>query len=436
MTAYEAMVELERKRAELDHARRAQTPGAPEYATGAINELWPTPAHFVSQLGIPGASDVAEYQAARSEGLGVLPALGLAALPFGIGYGVKGALKAAEPMLRGGPELPGINPEMAALQAALGGDPATQTSALMGVKRIPKLYHSARGGPEAIESIKEKGFTRGVSAEIKTPGTSLSEDPYMSVKYFAPGSADQFFPADTRSHEDRYSTVAVEPKGLRAQDVHNLPPSAYLSGDLPKDPQAFYRKPGAFYHEAETFARREPGTLEHTPPPPPDVSVRDLTAEEWARVKGTQRANRQFEGGANSIFAAAAELRRFGNLPGKAVVVDMAEGLRKLRGDKATFSRAMDRVAAGLRSLDIYGDDPGQAILHQVYGKTKTRTMRAAAFKMGTLMEAMNSRGLAPDAVDNSYRQYIGFRNYLYDELQAGAATGRKPKMVAPGRLP
>jgi len=159
------MVKLERKRSELEHARRAQTPGSPEYATGAIKDLWPTPAHFVSQLGIPGASDVAEYQAARSEGLGVLPALGLAALPFGIGYGVKGGLKAVEPMLRGGPELPGVNPEMAALQAALGSDPAMQTRMFMGqwannanVEQLGEAEKLASGGADAADIWKQTGW--------------------------------------------------------------------------------------------------------------------------------------------------------------------------------------------------------------------------------------------------------------------------------------
>ena len=108
---------------------------------------------------------------------------------------------------------------------------------LRGIKRWPKMYH---GTQVDLDTIMEEGFQRGSSAELHIPGTSMSEDPVMSMKVFAARHPDW--------------VLGVDPQ-IPPSEVYNLSPSAYMTREVPGDFTDIYRKPGLFA-EAETFARR------------------------------------------------------------------------------------------------------------------------------------------------------------------------------------
>jgi hypothetical protein len=75
----------------LSNEYRQQTPGYPEYASQALHELFPTPAHLLEALGIPLVSDAASLAIGAKEGSKLGMGLGLlGALPF-----VPGSIKSA-----------------------------------------------------------------------------------------------------------------------------------------------------------------------------------------------------------------------------------------------------------------------------------------------------------------------------------------------------
>lgn len=120
--------------------------------------------------------------------------------------------------------------------------------ALKGVKPgkwLKGFYHGAKyGNPDKI--IRE-GFTEGQSAEIGLSGSSLAEDPLVSLKLFSSPSGGD---------EQMENVLRVFPK-TKAEDVYNLPPDVYHSGVVPPGEQpVFYGKPNRAYKEAETFATR------------------------------------------------------------------------------------------------------------------------------------------------------------------------------------
>jgi len=139
----------------------------------------------------------------------------------------------------------------------------TRNDAVQGIKRHKRYYHGIkdnkpqfdRDGPNPYEkvrprdSILEKGFTQGQSSELELPGTSLSEDPFISYNLFT----DPIDHSTTRL--DNVLAVDVE---IPPSEVYNLKPEEYITGQLPDDgrPGTVYRKPNAFYKEAETFGIR------------------------------------------------------------------------------------------------------------------------------------------------------------------------------------
>lgn len=67
----------------LIHQYRQQTPGYSEYASQALQDLFPTPVHLLEALGIPLLSDAASLALGAKDGSGVGMGMGLlGALPF------------------------------------------------------------------------------------------------------------------------------------------------------------------------------------------------------------------------------------------------------------------------------------------------------------------------------------------------------------------
>ncbi len=100
------------------------------------------------------------------------------------------------------------------------------------------LYHGTKD-PEAAESIAKTGFTKGASAEKNITGTSMSEDPLLSVYNFAEG-ADSMLTA-------RRPDV----------DIKNMRPSEYVKTPdywaETADTVPPFHKPQSYFQEDEIF---------------------------------------------------------------------------------------------------------------------------------------------------------------------------------------
>jgi hypothetical protein len=83
-------------------------------------------------------------------------------------------------------------------------------------RRLQQLYHGSRG-EDTAKGLREQGaFTRGRSAELGIPGTSLSYDPGVSAGQFGGSSPETFF---LNRHD-------IDPS-----EVYNLRPSDYAAKD-------------------------------------------------------------------------------------------------------------------------------------------------------------------------------------------------------------
>lgn len=78
------------------------------------------------------------------------------------------------------------------------------------------LWHGTKGEEQA-EDITRSGFQKGRSAELGISGTSLSDDPSLSLNRFSEG--------------DPTGMLKVSPEGIDASQVFNLRPSAYAAKD-------------------------------------------------------------------------------------------------------------------------------------------------------------------------------------------------------------
>lgn len=120
---------------------------------------------------------------------------------------------------------------------------------VQGIKRIPMMFHGIKEGRSAVDSVLSEGFTKGVSSGKRIPGTSISEDPLVSLHTFGRGDPKNVVGVD----------VLVPPSQIR-----NLSPGEYAAGVDP--PHAVRRKANFRYNEGETFAKRkELDTVSETP---------------------------------------------------------------------------------------------------------------------------------------------------------------------------
>lgn len=166
-----------------------------------------------------------------------------------------------------------------ALAQALGGN---FIGATMGGKshagRLQQLYHGTKAslGPE----VAAQGFKRGKSAELSIPGTSVSFDPTTSREFS--GNSGPIF--------------KVDPGGITPNEVYNLRPSQYATGDY-KDAFAknaqLIRKPQSYFPEAEYFAPARTGGQGRLMPHSP-------TRGEMVKTETNYQMNRQLDAALNS----------------------------------------------------------------------------------------------------------------------------------------
>lgn len=125
-------------------------------------------------------------------------------------------------------------------------------AARFGVKRWLPFWHGIRNAqPGDVENVLKKGLIKGQSAELKQPGSSISEDPWVSYRLFS---------GEGQHRPNEGDIVAVKPLIPPSQAV-NLYPAEYLTGMIPEG-EAIYGKSNLFYREAEWFAKRKVPTAE------------------------------------------------------------------------------------------------------------------------------------------------------------------------------
>lgn len=143
-----------------------------------------------------------------------------------------------------------------ALGILLGLTPEEAEGAPYGVKRFKKLWHGVAGGPkeaaENYQNILGEGFLKGQSAELNLPGTSVSEDPWVSWRLFTGVNAKA--QPGSPTGPNKAMMLAVDPQ-IEPSQVRNLSPAQYLTGIHPDKPE-LYGKPNLFWREDERFALR------------------------------------------------------------------------------------------------------------------------------------------------------------------------------------
>jgi len=234
------------RRRQMDTGYRARTPGYSEYASGALGDV--ATVETLSNTGFPIVSDAADAalatDAARRGEWGEAALYGTAlALPFVSGPVLKKGFDVIGRKLGPVGDVP-YDPKIAnlveleAYRQALPG--RGQVEAPYGIRRHKPYYHGTKSS-DAREGILAEGFTKGESAELHLPGSSLSEDPTVSAGAFARDDLSNVLRVDVDAPPER---------------VRNLSPEEYLGGVRP-GPGVVYRKPNLFWKESETFGVRE-----------------------------------------------------------------------------------------------------------------------------------------------------------------------------------
>lgn len=244
--------------------------------------------------------------------------------------------------------------------SALGAVPFVPGS-IRGLQRIPPLYHGAKVTEDA-QQILDQGFRRGQSAELKTPGTSLSRDPAVSLGGFALHSP--------------MGMLEVTPR-VDPGSVYNMRPSEYVTGHVPDE--MLFNKPNAgMFMEAETFLRRQP------------VGADELAALEAERA-------RLFE-----IAQSAAE-KAHGQPLGSAAHKQWAEGLERVGALDETI---MSRAAGETVPVDVRRPPPER--MKKLQKQTVT-AMKAMGEIMGTGVQDLGKPATLPK-VAQSIRELRGHR--------------------------
>jgi hypothetical protein len=133
------------------------------------------------------------------------------------------------------------------------------------------LWHGVRR-TGATDAIRNEGFTRGRSAEIHAPGTSMSSDPNLSYSGFAENDVNQMLRARAN----------VDPTQVR-----NYSPGEYSASRLPEfQPEQFRAtsKPQSYYREAELFFPQASGGQASL------TDIRPLTIPEVIYLRGMNNA--------------------------------------------------------------------------------------------------------------------------------------------------
>jgi hypothetical protein len=303
--------------------------------------------------------------------------------------------------------------------------PGTGSAALLGVKRIPKLWHgivSTRTGiPSDMNKLIREGYRAGRSAEMSDAGASLSRDPMVSLigftdrldeyagPYQVPGSPD---PRLTNPAQMLTADVHAKP-----EEVYNIPPDFLLGKVKPEPKGAMYNLPNFALHEAETFARVPKGKAAPSASPrnPTENEMRYLEKE--ARTYDKQHSiYADMMGRRNQVDPVT---REWSEHPTARTYRDEADMGRKyvetiaaMRGNVGQFDHVVDNLA---RKITPLRDGGGY------FGDERIRN---------AVMAAAGPEGQYLEAAANMLRDARRYKEELIYKLgkNRGARAGIEPK--------
>ena len=307
--------------------------------------------------------------------------------------------------------------------------------AVRGMKRVPPMYH----GTSAPMDVIREGFRKGSSAELNTPGTSLSRDPTVAMRGAFAG-------------KEARNVLRVDPN-VAPSDVRNLSFGEYNLGVVPED--AVFNKPSAgLYQEAETFLRR-PGKNALV-----SSNIRQLSPREQLSIQ-RQASDADFA----TLNAQAVGKTDFTADPG-ATLGALAQGVIDTRGNRGAFDNFMTHAVKKLATAgrwalptDSPGDLANQAkraaeaqttaadlagVLQNVGKKAPPPGADLSSFMAGgdIVNEALSvtpnklkrlglwdgkqkiTRDVLVDIANNAQREWVKQRNAVADALQRGMPMG------------
>lgn len=309
--------------------------------------------------------------------------------------------------------------------------------------RLRNLWHGTSDS-DAVRAIAQQGFTRGGSAELHIPGTSVSDDPLLSLRNFAESNPKRMLRVET----------PVSPESIR-----NLSPGEYAAFGSPLAPlegrALGYSKPQSYYSESEIFFPR-PESAESVP------ALRGRPLEEGEQQSLRKHARRHSPSGtvfdsaslnlADQIYypTKAFQEARAGNgtlewvTPAKLLQTIQAAASKLTRSERTSFTRntlfsdilyldVSDSSAAKIYKMlfpDTYRDVLGIAERAQMVSRTYTQ-QRSIGEHIASLTDTKrkSSGGSSPDELktakelisqqNESYRNFTVWNNELINDAQA-----------------
>lgn len=263
--------------------------------------------------------------------------LGAAALsPFPVVGNAAAIASDVQDYQRGALEPDAVNLALTGLNLVPFGGPMI-AGALRGIRRMPPLYH---GTIDKADRLISEGFTKGASAELGIPGTSASTDPTVA-KGFTPSIG---FLDETTA--DRL--VRVRPE-YGPEEVANLPPSAYFSGNVPEAPG--YKKPNLFFQESEIFTPRPQAgfdSIERTKAP---LRAERITPSEALKIDKAADVRRE---AITTIANLVPEDRTIG--PSSVSMREAADALRSIKGNRGAYANGANKLLDFMRRTPAYNN--------------------------------------------------------------------------------
>lgn len=232
--------------------------------------------------------------------------------------------------------------------AAAGESPigAAVAGATQGVRpaRLQNMWHGTDSNYSAREIARE-GFRRGGSAELSIRGTSVSDDPSLSLANFAGGDPDNML--RVRTTIDPRTVRNLSPGQYAAFGTKDVP--APRPGDAPA-----YSKPQSYYSESEIFWPTETaGQATLTATPADTLLMRRLNEELTRRREllgeadmlrdGMAILNRGREGDPASPSRWGGRANIWDALLSGRVSMPVPSALQTIMNDRALLSSRSDR---------------------------------------------------------------------------------------------
>jgi len=289
----------------------------------------------------------------------------------------------------------------------------SRREAWKGAKRHRPYYHGVKSGnPEDVQDILKNKFTRGRSQELKLPGTSLSEDPLYSYEAFT---------NPERYHSERMSDVLAVKVNQPPSEIHHLSPEKYIRGEVPSTSGGtVYKKPNAFFKEAETFGVRD--DFDNILPPfepselPPNRArylneqVRSLDDFHSTLVSIHNRnyyAQRDFSDYSMSLNSD--NPLPFPDLDFKPEVIEVAKAVRDLRSNKAIIHDVIHKIPDTMDSRYFWES------LGKMAGREKALELANLKRDIDKFNQIVDSY---PDSITSEmYREYIKNKNQFVEEF-------------------